>query len=194
MTVRPILGAAIAALLFPMTATPKPPPPAKECVVSSASTLPGVSIGFPGAKCRFTLAQAKAGITLPYVVQVDAPLDGVVSRPQDAGHCGRPDDASRLILFEQLSDEGAHRYSVYDTGLCPPAPITPLTLKPGTYEYEFKWDGRAWSGPSDTGQKKGAAFPPGTYTLKVTAVGTRKDGGAEQKFEVRGELTITLIR
>ena len=37
---------------------------------------------------------------------------------------------------------------------------------------QIPWDGRNWYGPSDTGNREGAAFPPGTYTIALSATGT----------------------
>jgi len=54
-------------------------------------------------------------------------------------------------------------------------------LRKGTYARTFTWDGVNWTGPSDTGNPKGAPFPPGDYTLTVsTTPGTLevRDAGA----------------
>ena len=72
--------------------------------------------------------------------------------------------------------------------------MTPVTLAPGTYPATFTWQGNNWSGPSDTGNPMGPPFPPGTYTLTVTARGQLQDtSGATTPFSVESTLDITLV-
>src|SRR5262245_16037943 len=76
---------------------------ARRCKVTSTSDLPGVSLVFPDeAECTFTLAQAQAGVAIPYDAIVDDDLAGVSAEPSDAGDCDQP-GPRRLILFEQIS-------------------------------------------------------------------------------------------
>jgi hypothetical protein len=161
---------------------------AEACVATSDSTLSVAHITLDSSRCVFTIAEAKAGIAIGYDVVVDAPGPGVVPRPQDAGYCGAP-DGSRLIPFEYLSGNN-QTYCQCDTGLCMTPPNTPIALVPGTYHHTFDWDGTNWMGPSDTGQPHGTAFPPGMYTLRVSAVGATGDGGT---FFVEATLPITLV-
>ena len=67
------------------------------------------------------------------------------------------------------------------------------TVKKGTYTHSFTWDGRNWNGPSDTGQPKGPAFPPGTYTLTVTVHGKVILDAAGQKAPYQIARTVKLI-
>jgi hypothetical protein len=157
------------------------------CAVTSVSSLPGVSIAFhPPVACAFTLAQAQAGIAIPYDLVVASDVANVAPRAQDAGGCGQP-GSSGLILFERL-EGGGQSYCLCDTGLCAPTPPPPTTLHAGTYASSFSWDGKNWSGPSDTGNPQGAPFPPGDYTLTVSATGTQ---GATS-FAVSATLAIRL--
>lgn len=162
-----------------------------DCTGSATSSLPGVSIVFPKQTCTFTLAQAKAGITLRYTVQVAQ--DGTTRpTPQDGGHCERP-GKSGLVVHETLGD-ATHQYCLCDTGLCASS-NAPVPLVAGSYAHTFLWDGKSWGGPSDTGLPKGPAFPPGTYTLRVDAKGTVDVGdGGTQAYEVVGSLPITLTK
>ncbi len=160
---------------------------AGACSVTTSSSLPGVSIVFRApVTCTFTLAQAQAGIMIPYDVVVASDVPNVVSAPQDAGGCGAP-GSSGLIVFEQLGG-GGQSYCVCDTGLCAPGSRPPVTVHAGSYGGIFSWSGRNWAGPSDTGNPMGAAFPAGSYALTVSARGTR--GGAS--FAVTTTLTIRL--
>jgi hypothetical protein len=163
------------------------PDAAGLCSVTSASSLPGVSIAFRSPViCTFTLAQAQAGIAIPYDVVVASDVADVVPVPQDAGSCGAP-GSSGLIVFEQLAG-GGQSYCLCDTGLCPPGSLQPVTLHAGSYGSSFGWSGRNWAGGSDTGNPMGAAFPAGSYALSVSAKGNQ--GGAS--FVVTTTLTIHL--
>lgn len=148
--------------------------------------LDGVRLAVRGP-CVFTLAQARAGISVPYDIVVEHAITGVVARPQDGGGCGRA-GASGLIPFAELTG-GGQRYCLCDTGLCVPPPTTPVTLAAGTTSAQFTWDGVNWTGPSDTGNPKGPAFPAGSYTLRVSATGT-VNGSA---FTVAATYPITLV-
>lgn len=143
------------------------------CERGGMSDLTEVSIEFPDQPCVFTLAEAAAGITIDYSTAVTGPVTAVTTRPQDGGGCGAA-ASSGLILFESLSG-GAQSYCLCDTGLCPGGDTT-TDLVAGDYPGEFSWTGRNWAGPSDTGNPMGEPFPPGRYTLTVSAVG--EHGGA----------------
>jgi len=159
-----------------------------ECTTTTTTTLDGVTIQFKAERCTFTLAEAAAGLTIPYQVLVSAAWEGLVPQPQDAGHCDQP-GPSGLILFERLSGDD-QEYCVCDTGLCMPPDDTPIGLSPGAYPGQFEWDGKNWWGPSDTMNPKGEPFPAGTYTLEVSAKGQRVSPPGP--FEVKATLTITL--
>ncbi len=161
--------------------------PSSGCAVTGASSLPGVSIAFRlPVTCTFTVAQALAGIAIPYDVVVANDVAGVILTARDAGGCGQPGN-SGLIVFEQLAGNG-QSYCLCDTGLCGPAALPPVTLHAGSYAGAFSWDGKNWNGPSDTGNPKGAPFPPGTYALTLRATGT--SGGSI--FAVSATLAIRL--
>jgi hypothetical protein len=158
-----------------------------SCVVTSTSSLPGVTIAFrQPISCSFTVSQAQAGIAIPYDVLVANGVADVVPTPQDAGMCGQP-GSSGLILFERL-DGGGQVYCLCDTGLCLAMPLPPRTLQAGMYANTFSWNGRNWMGPSDTGNPQGLPFPPGDYTLTVRATGTH----SAASFVVSATLAIRL--
>jgi hypothetical protein len=160
---------------------------AGRCSTTSTSSLLGVSIAFRAPViCTFTLAQAQAGITIPYDVVVASDVAGVVPAPEDAGGCGAP-GSSGLIVFEKLGG-GGQSYCLCDTGLCAPGALPPVTLHAGTYASSFAWSGRNWTGPSDTGNPMGTVFPAGPYVLTVSSKGTV--GGTS--FVVTAALSIEL--
>jgi hypothetical protein len=163
---------------------------APACTMGGTSTLPGVSIVFDSQPCTFTLAQAAAGVHIGYQVVVGMSGDSVVPKPQDAGGCGAP-GPSGLIVFESLAGGGQH-YCLCDVGLCPTPSTTPVPLVPGMYPGSFAWDGKNWGGPSDTGNPEGAPFPPGQYTLTVSAVGDLVLPDPAAPFQVTGTFSIDL--
>ena len=137
--------------------------PTTSC--TATSSLLGVTLAFPDDRCSYTQAEVAAGIQIQYQVVVAQNLTGVHPNPADAGGCMQP-GASGLIVGYAIGG-GGQSYCVCDTGLCAPqSPVT--TPRVGTYPAQIAWDGRNWSGPSDTGNPKGAPFPPGTYTLTLT--------------------------
>jgi hypothetical protein len=123
---------------------------------------------------------------IPYDVVVASDATNVVPQPQDAGGCGQP-GTSGLILFERV-DGGGQAYCLCDTGLCLAMPLPPRTLHAGTYATTFSWDGKNWNGPSDTGNPQGPPFPPGDYTVSVSAIGTQ----GTASFAVSATLAIRL--
>jgi hypothetical protein len=153
-------------------------PTATACEGTAASDLTGVSIQVTAANCTYTQAEAAGGISVPYEVVVESSILGVSPWSQDAGGCGLPLE-SGLIIFERLQG-GDQLYCMCDTGLCSPLAIY-TDLVPGTFAHTFEWNGVNWTGPSDFGNPQGEPFPPGSYTLEISAKGDVD--GAE--FEVK---------
>ena len=50
-----------------------------------------------------------------------------------------------------------------------------------------------WNGPSDTGQPKGAPFPPGCYAVSVRAGGRLELEAGPQIFTVEGTLPVEIV-
>jgi len=166
---------------------------AGACTFSMASTLDGVRFVFTGGVCRFTLAEAAAGITIPYDLVVDHDIAGV--DPAAVSYSVSGDESpgpSGLNVFELLSGtEGS--YCLCDVGLPAPPTHTTSTVRAGTYHSEFHWDGRNWNGPSDFGAPEGAPFPPGSYALQVISVGAVVSSGGSTDFRVGATLPIELV-
>lgn len=165
---------------------------AAACDPTVTSDLPGVSLELDSTDCTFTLAEAAAGITVDYHLQVDADLDGVAADEYGSANCvDLP--AVGLFISEILAGDG-QRYCECDYGLCAPWTPTPATLAAGSFPSSFDWDGRNWNGPSDTGQPKGDPFPAGEYVLELKTIGTYDEPGAgERPFEVLTTVPITLV-
>lgn len=155
-----------------------------SCAGGGVSEL-GILIQFTEpVDCVFSLAEAAAGISIPYAVVVEQEVTDVI--PNQQVSCDTP-GAHNLYLFEKISG-GNESYCVCDTGLCPEPPATPVVVGAGTYPAVFDWDGKNWFGPSDTGNPKGPPFPPGEYTLHVSTKGEH----AGQPFESSSDLKIEL--
>ncbi|MSP60820.1 MAG: hypothetical protein EXR72_10855 [Myxococcales bacterium] len=169
-------------------ASPPDSAAAQNCKVTPVSNLPNVSLAFKTPVCVFTVAQAAAGIQLPYEVVVSEDVGGVIAVADN--RCAQP-GPSGLILLERVSGMGQN-YCVCDSGKCAPPKETPVILKKGSYAGIFQWDGRNWNGPSDTMNPKGAAFPPGSYDVAVSAKGRVTVGMMEQPFAVSATLAIVL--
>lgn len=164
---------------------------ADTCNGQSESTLPGVSITVDATDCVFTLAEAAAGISIPYTITIASAVEGAFSLPQDSGQCEQP-GASGLIPFERLAGNDQH-WCICDTGLCQGPDETPTTFDAGSWTQTFEWDGKNFDGPSDTGFVPGDPFPPGDYTLTISAKGKTVAVDAMTPFEVKATATIHLI-
>ena len=157
---------------------------APSCDGAGPSNLEGVCIVFPPQQDSFTLAEAKAGVELKYAVVVLADVPGVET--ESINTCDEP-GPSGLFVGERIEGDG-QAYCLCDQGKCPDPKLPPFMLVAGTYPDSLPWDGVNWFGPSDFNNPKGPPFPPGTYAVKIRAIGQREG----QPFEVLGELPITL--
>jgi hypothetical protein len=167
-------------------------PPAHDgggCNGGTSSDLPGVQLAFPDQPCSYTAAEVAVGIEIAYEEVITAAVAGLRPAAGDAGGCAQADDAGLLVSY-RISGAG-QSYCLCDTGLCAPQSTVTTTVV-GTHPRRIPWDGRNWSGPSDTGNREGAAFPPGTYTVALTASGSRviSDGG----IDAGGTFSVTASR
>jgi len=170
-----------------------PRPDGGSCNGGSSSDLPGVQLALPDQPCSYTAAEVAAGIEIVYSEVITAADAAVRPVAGDAGGCSWPDDAG-LIVSYRISGAGQN-YCLCDTGLCAPESSVTTTVV-GSHTRQIAWDGRNWSGPSDTGNREGASFPPGTYTISLSAAGTYDntdaglhDGGT---FSVTASRSITI--
>jgi hypothetical protein len=125
--------------------------------------------------------------TFSYDVKVAADVEALVPEAQDAGHCDEPGPSGLKVFYRITGDSCS--FCICDEGLCDGTPPAPMTLQAGTYSESFDWDGLAWTGPSDFGNPKGEACPPGTYEVEVTAKGTA--GGTPYTVTATRQLLIT---
>ena len=162
-----------------------------ECEVEVSSTnLDGVEIRFPGT-CRWSIDKVREGIEIPYEVVVEQKVGGVIPHTNRADSCDRPGDSGLITSAEFTGND--QRWCRCDSGLCTGPEDEPVTLEPGTYRNTIEWEGRNWTGPSDTGNPKGEPFPPGTYELSVLATGERVYPDAKSPFELEATMEIELI-
>ena len=159
----------------------------------TSSNLPGVQLTFSEQPCSYTAAEVAAGIQIVYQEVITAAVPGLSPAAGDAGGCAQPDDAG-LIVSYRISGAGQN-YCLCDTGLCAPQSTVTTTVV-GNHTRQIPWDGRNWYGPSDTGNREGAAFPPGTYTIALSASGSHRtsDAGTDAggTFNVTASRSITI--
>ena len=159
---------------------------------SSLEPLPEVSIDFTTTRTTWTTAEVANGLQIEYVVKIDRDVANVHPAPQDAGWCGDP-GPSGLILFEDLRGNG-QLYCGCDVGLCLEMPVEYKNLKKGVYPGFFEWDGRNSTGGTSPLRPKGDPFPPGRYTLTLSAVGLRRVANQEKYFKVVGSFVFDLVQ
>jgi hypothetical protein len=167
-----------------------PPADAGSCNGSASSTLDGVALAFPTARCRYSQSEVAAGIQIPYEVLVSKAVSGVHPAPNDEGDCEKPGPSGVIVGFT-ISGVG-QSYCLCDLGLCT---VTTFSTSPaaGRYPGTIDWDGTNWRGPSDVPSPKGPPFPPDTYEVAIFARGSRDDGaGGETPFEIRATRTIAI--
>jgi hypothetical protein len=149
-----------------------------------------VKIKLAKREFTFTVAEAAKGIKIPYEIVVADDIPGVAPMPPGPSF-NTPAGKSGLYPYIRITGND-QVYAPLDYGLGAPPEPQFQALKKGTYAASFDWDGRNWQGPSDTGQARGAAFPPGTYTITVTAVGRVKAGGVERQYTLTGMARLVL--
>ena len=160
------------------------------CEVESSSDLDGVRLELSGDRCRWAIDEVAAGIEIPFALVAETAVTAVPIG-QDAGGCGGPFGLELLYTFIDIrgSDD---RYCLCDTGLCA-GTETPVDVSEGRSEATIEWSGRNWGGPSDTGNPMGEPFPPGRYTVSVSARGYTLDAaGVQVPYELRSSMQIEL--
>ena len=162
------------------------------CVPTYEGSIPGATLDLSKTPCTFSIKAAKGVFDLGYKLTVLT--SEKLSTGGNMGGCP-PQPSSihgGIATFEQL-DGGGQKWCMCDTGLCAPIepPFTASTV--GSYDVAFTWDGKNFQGPSDTGNKPGPAFPPGSYVFSVTVAGKhQKADGTTETFSGVAKLPITL--
>jgi hypothetical protein len=173
-----------------------------------SAPLEKVRFAFRTTRCEYTLAEAAAGIRIPYELVIEDGVTGFtpVPYPYRIGLAG-------LVVQESVTG-GTSSYCNCDRGgpdwSCPandggyfsphrtsgdggvpvpfPGECSAIDLLPGVHPLEFGWTGRNWFGASDTVRPMGAPFPPGDYVLNVFTLPGHIDGAlvqASAKFVIR---------
>lgn len=158
-----------------------------ECLASSSSSVPGVTLVLEPDRCVWTLEELSRGIKIPYVVTIQSETS-LIPIAQDDGGCGRPDESGLVVFFEITGDD-EQRYCLCDVGLCPRVQDS-VMLVPGVYRRTIEWNGTNWTGPSDTGNPYGPLFKPGEATLTVTAA--YLDASGEQRY-ITSRMSIQIL-
>jgi hypothetical protein len=163
---------------------------ALPCHGTSTSTLPGVFTELLPIRCSYTVQEATAGVDVPYAVVVNSEVSGVLARPLDVGGCWQPDQTG-FETFVDVTGGGQH-YCRCDIGLCRDPIALQHDLAPGCRSATIHWEGVNWSGPSDTSNPKGAAFPPGDYVVELRQVGSFSSDASVHTFEIDASMTVTI--
>lgn len=170
-----------------------PDVPASACAPTYEGAIPGAVIDLSKTPCTFSISGAKGVFNLPYKLTISS-----VEKLSIGGNLGGcPPQAESIhggiATFEVIGGGNSQKWCLCDTGLCAPTtpPFTPSV--PGSYSVNFTWDGNNWYGPSDTGNKPGPAFPPGSYVFSVEVKGDHeKADGSVEAFSAVAKLPITL--
>ncbi len=166
------------------------------CNPQYSGTIPGAKFDFSKTPCQYSIAKAKGQFPLPYDLIVNESTMVHIT-DTNIGQCAPANVFGGLATFVHIDGIGDGNYFEWcmcDIGNCPPPKdITYAASTPGTFTHNFVWDGNVFNGPSDTGNKSGPAFPPGTYTMTVTSQGTFKHAdGTEDGFYATAKLDILL--
>ena len=145
------------------------------CVAKHEGSIPGALIDLAKTPCVFSISKAAGKFALPYQIVIDKATQVFMTDP-NAGQCPPSNDfggLSTFVTLDGIGDGTPQQWCLCDVGLCaaPGGDFKYVATKPGKYSHEFVWDGKNFQGPSDTGMKPGAPFPPGEYTLKIKSTG-----------------------
>lgn len=149
-----------------------------------------ISIHFLQSSYTFTLAQANAGIQIPYQIIIGENIDTIYASSQM--QCPGQPDSSGLIPHEILSGNG-QQYCVCDEGYCLSLDtgVISESIK-GTYHETFSWQGHNWNGPSDYNAPIGPSFPAGTYFLKISVAGKNRVSNSYESFYIVDSVSVVL--
>ncbi len=149
-----------------------------------------IHIEFPQKEYVFTTAEAAKGIKIEYRIIVDEDLPKIIPLPHGPSSA-TPAGPGGLYPLERIAGNG-QSYALLDYGLGPPPQDVIKPVKKGTYTHTFKWDGRNWGGPSDTGQPKGPPFPAGTYMLTITVHGKMMTDNGKVPYQISKSVKVVL--
>ncbi len=164
----------------------------------SYSNLEGVRIEFPEQPCRYTLAEAAAGIELRYDVVVEKDLGEIRVHLTPELACRGVAQVSSLSVIERIVGDG-QSYCRCDFGISSRGWEIAAELEVGHFPVSVAWDGRNWNGPSDTRNEPGPLFPPGESELELIASGSfsvaddEEGADGKESFQIYAVLMIELV-
>ena len=165
---------------------------ATACAPVYEGAIPGAALDLTKTPCTFSISAAHGVFNLAYGLTISSA--NTLSLDGTSGGCQPPASAFHggIAAGEHVSG-GGQSWCLCDVGLCAPTGSPFTATVPGSYMVNFTWDGNNWNGPSDTGNKPGAAFPPGSYVFTVNVSGKREaPDGAIQPFSAAATLPIVL--
>jgi hypothetical protein len=188
----------------PSSPEAKPAP----CTQRVESSLPGVTLRVTSKRCRFSVAEISRYVETPYELRIESPLSEVkpyafgdevlVPWPTSSGTvnrrgCGAPRDASNLRVAQWIDGPPGSGYCDCDFGRCTPNTAPPKDVDAGTYKYKFRWIGKTYQGPFDTGEEPGAPFVPGDYELVLRVNGSYLPEGSDTRKPFHVQTTFPMV-
>lgn len=149
-----------------------------------------VTISFPVEEYRFSLSEAAAGVPLKYEIDVAKDFTGTAFPLDTGGAMGTHE--SGLAPFYRIYGNG-QSYSLSDIGHGAEPDYSSHPISREHYPFEFTWDGKNWTGPSDTDQPKGPPFPPGEYMLEVRVAGFVDLPEGRRAYDLRNQVPVILV-
>lgn len=149
--------------------------PDGPCAVEDVTgDVPGVTISIRSDACVYARGTAAA---FHYEVTASATTPAITI-PDSGGGCGdceghTTDPASfvRWSIGGTSAGGESQDYCICDVGCCAPTQTATIQLDALESAATIDWQGREWSGPSDTGNPMGELFLPGRYDVVVTFEG-----------------------
>ena len=160
-------------------------PDDEACGWTATSTLPGARLTGGEADHRWDLADADAGVDVPWSLEVTEAVDVTI----DTAPCLAVGESGLRFLELVSDDTGARWCPSCDVGLCPEDP-TRYTTTPGAWAETFTWRPRRWDGPSDYGAEPGELFAPGAYRITIESAGTLADSGEPWALRLEAALVV----
>lgn len=154
-------------------------------VTDVTGSIPGVKISIQSDRCTYHVGEPAV---FTYQVTTDAAVPTIeITASMGCGDCSQPSEDPMSFVSFLISGTSTggdpQQYCLCDVGCCAPDMAQMIQPKAATASGTIKWSGRNWQGPSDTGNKEGEPFAPGSYGVDVTFNG-RAQGSVEATLPI----------
>lgn len=153
----------------------QPTLPGGPCAVENVTgAVPGVTLAIRSDSCVY-----KRGTAASFRYEVTASATApAITVPDSGGGCGEcssrtqdPASFTRWTVGGTSAGGENQSYCLCDAGCCAPTQMQTIQLDAIESVATIQWQGRTWSGPSDTNNPMGDFFLPGHYDVVVTFQG-----------------------